>query len=221
MLLAVSVSVWVLFHVTAWLTLTLPAVPLLPSLLLSETLPLARLLSSVAAVMSPPLAAMVKSVGSTSHVPLLPPAALVVIAVPSATCTCAPEVSMKPPLPPAGALASSVPPAFTVPASMPPSRVMTPSCSATVRACTVPALLTTLSISEARAPAVISTLPPSATISWRFSTRLRMVFASTTRCIRWLSAKVSVIAVPPPSATVPSCARIVPWLETVLPSSAT
>ena len=40
---------------------------------------------------------MVKSVGSISQVPVRPLAAWVLTLVPSATCTCAPLVSMNPP----------------------------------------------------------------------------------------------------------------------------
>jgi hypothetical protein len=82
------------------------------------------------------------------------------------------EVSIEPPLPPFGALASSVPPTFTVPAVMPPTRVMTPLWFSTVCACTMPLLLTALASNAFLAPAVMITWPPLATSSWRFSARL-------------------------------------------------
>ena len=53
---------------------------------------------------------MMKSCGSISQVPVCPWCAAVVTRAVSRTLTCAAEVSMKPPLPPCGALASSVPP---------------------------------------------------------------------------------------------------------------
>ena len=52
---------------------------------------------------------IVKSVGSSSHVPLMPFGARVVTFAPSLTVTRLPEVSMNPPFPPLGALASRVP----------------------------------------------------------------------------------------------------------------
>jgi hypothetical protein len=90
------------------------------------TLPLASALDSWAPVSSAPLAAMVKSVGSMSQLPARPWAAALVTLAEFAISTCAALVSMAPPLPPVGALASSVPPTFTVPSVMPPSSVMAP-----------------------------------------------------------------------------------------------
>src|SRR5450830_1203929 len=53
---------------------------------------------------------MVKSCGSISQVPVSPVGAAVLTLASLAIITCAADVSMKPPLPPLGALASSVPP---------------------------------------------------------------------------------------------------------------
>ena len=107
-LVALSVRMcW--FQVTVSLTLMLPSLPL-PAVLWMVTLPWPRFADRVAPLMSPPVAAMVKPSGSISQVPSWPDAARVVIAAPSATFRCAPEVSMCPPSPPFGALASSVPP---------------------------------------------------------------------------------------------------------------
>ena len=71
--------------------------------------------------------AIVKLVGSINQVPVLPLAAFVVTIVLSATLTVAALVSIAPPLPPLGALASKVPATLTVPASIPPNKVMTPA----------------------------------------------------------------------------------------------
>ncbi len=81
---------------------------------------------SAAPVMSPPVAAIVKSYGSISQEPTCPFDAAVVIRAVSATLTCAAEVSMKPPLPPLGAEASSVPLILTVPFFLSASREMLP-----------------------------------------------------------------------------------------------
>ncbi len=69
---------------------------------------------------------MVKSVGSTSHVPVLPVGAAVVMCAVSAISTWAPDVSMLPPLPPLGAEASSVPSTLTLPPSGLPSSLISP-----------------------------------------------------------------------------------------------
>ena len=68
----------------------------------------------------------VKSCGSISQLPVNPCAAAVVIFASVATKTRAAEVSIKPPLPPLGALASRVPLTRAVPVSMPPSSLMVP-----------------------------------------------------------------------------------------------
>jgi len=128
---------------------------------------------------------------------------------------------MKPPLPPSGALASSRPPTWTAPAVMPPSSVMTPSWFSTVRASTTPVLFTTLASNAFFAPALMRTIPPSALISPPLSARLASRLWSTCILTRLVPLKVSVAALPAPSATVPRRAAMVPWLLTVLPSSAT
>ena len=118
-----------------------------------------------APVMSPPVAAIVKSTGSINQVPVLPAGAAVVMRAVSASLTCAALVSIKPPLPPLGALASSVPPTCVVPAAMPPNKTMLPAWFSTVRASMTPVLLTTLASSASCAPALISTRPPFARIT--------------------------------------------------------
>src|ERR1700722_5158076 len=104
---ATSVSALAL-QATVSLTLMFPAVPEPPLLLWIDTLPEPSEVDSCAPVSSPPVGAMLKSVGSISQEPVRPCAAAVVILAEFATSTCAAEVSMKPPLAPLGALASSV-----------------------------------------------------------------------------------------------------------------
>ena len=107
-------------------------------------------------VISPPLAAIVKSTGSINQVPFSPIAAAVVITAPFATLTCAAEVSMKPPLPPVGALASSVPPTLTVPVFMSPIKRIVPPTFCMVRARITPVLFTTAVVSASAAFADIT-----------------------------------------------------------------
>ena len=153
--------------------------------------------------------------------PYRPAGAAVVTLVSFATFTCPALVSMKPPLPPPGALASSRPPTLTVPAAIPPSRMMTPSRFSTVRDSITPVLFTTLASKAFFAPALMTTEPPSALISPPLPARLASTLWSTCILTRLLPLKVSVAALPAPSATVPSRALMVPWLLTVLASSAT
>ena len=106
-------------HVTSSLTLIFPTPGTAEVVLTMVTSFKAKLLASTVPVIFPPEAAMVKSTGgSISHVPFWPAAAKVVTFALSATCTCAAEVSIKPPSPPFGALASNIPPTFTVPTCM-------------------------------------------------------------------------------------------------------
>ncbi|MCY1169228.1 hypothetical protein D9M73_92480 [compost metagenome] len=112
---------------------------------------------------------MVKSVGSTSQVPVLPVSDRVLTRVPAATLTWAADVSMKPPSPPAGALASSVPATFTVPVSMSPISRMRPALFWIVFASMIPVLLTVAVVRLSMALADSSTWPPLAWISCLFS----------------------------------------------------
>ena len=190
------------------------------------TLVLPKLLDKVLApipeVVRPALpAAMVKSMGSINQVPVWPAGAAVLILAASATVTCAALVSMNPPLPPLGALASSVPATFTVPAAMPPSKVILPSWLTMVWASMSPVLFTMLASSVSLAPALSITMPPSALIKPPFSARLFKTLWSTTMLTKLLPLKFKVTALPPPKTTEPSCATIAPWLLTWLPSSAT
>ncbi|MNM69040.1 hypothetical protein D3C81_806240 [compost metagenome] len=165
-------------------------------------------------------ALMVKSVGSINHVPVLPFWAAVVTLAVSATCTWAPLVSMKPPSPPWGALASRVPSTCTVPPSKLPNRTILPSFSPSVRAWITPVLLITVLSRASPAWAVSSTWPPSALISWWFSTKASTMASSTCTLSRPLPAKSRVMALPAASATLPWLATITPWLLTVPPSRA-
>src|SRR5882724_6127624 len=123
---AVSVNVVLALQDTLSFTFTSPLPAAAPALLCRITAVVARLFESAAPVMSPPLAATVKSCGSTSQLPYSPALDDVLTLALSATSTCAAEVSMAPPRPPLGALASNVPPTWTVPAAMPPNSVMLP-----------------------------------------------------------------------------------------------
>ena len=95
-----------------------------PVVVLIMTLLVTSSADSVAPEMSPPVGAMVKSRGSMLYVPVLPAGAAVVMIAPSAILTFAAEVSIEPPSPPLGALASSVPVTSTAPLSMSPSRLI-------------------------------------------------------------------------------------------------
>ena len=77
---------------------------------------------------------IVKSCGSINQVPVDPVVAAVVTLASALIDTRAAEVSMNPPLPPLGALASSVPPALTVPLCMSPNRRILPLLLSRVRA---------------------------------------------------------------------------------------
>ena len=171
--------------------------------------------------MSPPLAATVKSCGSTSQVPMRPCAAAVVMRAPLSTSTWAPLVSIAPPFPPVGALASSVPSTRTVPASMLPLSTILPARFSRFRASTIPVSLTTLASRLSRAPALIRTTPPSARITPPFAARLARTLWSICRRTMPASWNVSVMALPAPRATLPSWAVMRPVFTTRLPSSAT
>ncbi len=77
-------------------------------------------------MLSPASMPTVKSSGSMVQVPVTPWAAAVVMVELCATFTVAAEVSMAPPFPPLGALASRVPSTLTTPPCMSPSRLITP-----------------------------------------------------------------------------------------------
>ena len=128
---------------------------------------------------------------------------------------------MKPPLPPAGALASSVPPAETVPPSMAASSMMTPPRLPTVCAVMMPVLLTAVLTSCPAALAVINTVPPFASMRPPFSMRAWAEPRSMATFRRPSPEKSSVTASAAASATVPRRAWVAPTLLTCLPSSAT
>ncbi len=96
-----------------------------PAAVLMVTLLVTSRAESVAPEMLPP-APMVKSSGSMLQTPVSPMGAAVVTLAPSAMLTIAAEVSITPPSPPSGALASSVPATFTAPLCMSPIRLMEP-----------------------------------------------------------------------------------------------
>ena len=221
LLVAVSVNAVFALQVTASLRFKLPVPATCPLLLCKMTLFALRLDESVAPEMSPPEADTVKSFGSISHVPTRPLLAAVLILVVSATLTCAALVSIKPPFPPLGALASIVPPTFTLPPANPPNKVIFPSWLTRVWASIVPELFTMLANSVSFAPALNRTIPPSALIKPPFSARLFKTLCSTTILTRLLPFKFKVTALAPPKTTMPIFALIEPWLLTWLPSSAT
>ncbi len=176
---------------------------------------------TAAPVMSPPLAAMVKSTGSISQVPLCPSTGQYRRWVLGGDPGVVGNMYMRgggfdeAAVTAIGCPASSVPPTLTVPASMPPSRVIVPSWLSTVRASITPVLLTTLASRRIFGSGGHDTpCPPSAWISPPFSARLFNTLWSTCRWTRLLPLKVSVTALPAPSATVPSWAVMVPWLLT-------
>ena len=107
-------------------------------------------------------------------------------------------------------LVSSLPPTLVVPAAVPASKVITPFLFCNVCAEITPVLLTTLANKLFLAPALITTIPPSAWIICLFSARLFSVLWSICNCTRLLFSKVSVAALPAPKATVPNGELIVP-----------
>ena len=137
----------------------------------SVTSLLSRALAIALPEMFPAKSAIVMSTGSISHSPVLPCVARVVIFTSSFTMTRAAEVSMKPPSPPLGALASSLPPTSVSPCSMSERSRILPAWFFRVRASIVPVLLTTALVSSCAALAVIMTMPPSALISPSFAAR--------------------------------------------------
>ncbi len=220
---ALRVRVLLADHVTASLTRMSPLPPAVPWVAVSMVkLPLfCNAADTAAPVMLPPLAAMVKSLGSISQVPLWPLAALVVMRALLATVTWAAEVSMKPPLPPAGALASRVPPTCVSPCSMSAINRMRPSRAAMERAWIVPVLATTLADRASAALPVMIAWPPSATISCLFSMRVLTVAGSTATWSRPLAPASRVIRSPAAITTLPSRAVTMPSLLTVGASRAT
>ena len=123
---------WFAAQLIGALTLISPrSLPLAVAEVVMATLLVFRLFDSVVAPMLllvrvPVPEAIVKLVGSINQLPVLPLAAAVVIWAPSATFTLAALVSIAPPLPSLGALASMMPPTVTVPASIPAIKLITP-----------------------------------------------------------------------------------------------
>ena len=191
-----------------------------PVMVLITTLVVTSWADRVAPDMLPP-APMVKSAGSISQVPAAPDGASVVMRVAAAMFTVRAEVSMKPPSPPSGALASRTPATLTVPLCMSPSKRITPLRSPMVRAWITPVLLTTV-LNRSPAPcAVITTRPPSACSMPPFWTRALAAPLSTTTLSKPSPATSRVMAAPDARAIVPRLAWIRPSLLTWPPNSAT
>ncbi|MCY1167072.1 hypothetical protein D9M73_70290 [compost metagenome] len=166
---AVSVKVLLSVRLIVWLMWMSPLPPAVPMVAVRiSKLPPLKAAATAAAVMSP-VAEIVKSLGSISHLPVLPAEANVVTRTLSATLTWAALVSMKPPSPPLGALASSVPPTLTVPVCISPISRMRPALFCIVFASMTPVLLTVAVVRLSMALADSSTWPPSAWISCLFS----------------------------------------------------
>ena len=153
--------------------------------------------------------------------PVKPLGAAVVTFSASSMFTCAAEVSIKPPLPPVGALASSVPAALTVPLCMSPSNLIVPLRVSIVCASITPVLLTTVFSKSPAAWAVSTTLPPSARIMPPLLTKAPTAPALTATLSKPSPATSSVMARPAARATEPRRAWIVPSFDTLAPSKAT
>ena len=161
---------------------------------------------------------IVKSIGSMSHVPERPSAALVVTLIPSSMLRTGAEVSISPPSPPAGADASSFPAAFIVPSLV--SR-MRPFFLSTVRAWSVPVLLTAAERVWSAPLAVMMIEPPSAMMAWLFSTKASICPRVTLMSTGMPCPSLRSICSPAAMAVVPVGVDIVPWLLTLMPASTT
>ena len=143
-LTAFNVKVVAAVQVSASLTKISPLPSRRPLSLRIVMLLRVRLSDSSLALMSPSVSAIVKSVGSINQRPTLPCADDVLTHAVSAMCTCAAEVSIRPPSPPCGADASSWPLSKTLPVSISPINRMLPGRCSSVWARMTPLLLTTL-----------------------------------------------------------------------------
>ena len=166
-------------------------------------------------------ATIAKSTGSINHVPLLPEGASVVIRVFPFTVTFAPEVSMKPPSPPLGALASSLPPTMVSPCPMSDMSNIFPFLFTSVWASITPLLFTTALVKLSAALAVITTMPPSALISPLFSASASTAPCSTLYFTRPSPTKSRATLLPAAMTTLPSLAVMLPSLITRGPRKAT
>jgi hypothetical protein len=151
-------------QLTGSLTMMSPfPVPGIPGSVLIATLVVTSSVDRAAPViLSPGADPITKSCGSIVQVPVWPRKAWVVTLACGTTFTVAAEVSIWPPAPPFGALASSVPPTLTVPDWASPNSLITPAWSSIVCASITPVLLTTVFSSSPAARAVITTWPPFA-----------------------------------------------------------
>ena len=218
---AVNVSVVLADQLIDELMLTSPNPLVAPAALISVTLLVPKLFCKVVPVMSPPLSATVKSTGSTNHSPYLPLADWVVTVACGPMLTRAADVSMKPPSPPLGALASNLPSTWVVPEVMSPSNKIRPLRLAMVCACTVPLFFTKLPIKALALRAVINTRPPSAISMCLFSTNALMMPCSTSTVVKLVPLNTNVALLPEAMATVPWCATMMPSLRTSGASKAT
>ena len=205
-------------QLTAWLTKISPFPG--PDAVVMFMLLLTSCADSVDPLMLPP-APMMKSCGSISQVPTRPCGAAVLTRTSSRMLTRAADVSIKPPLPPLGALASSVPLTFSVPVCISPSRKISPLRLPMACACITPVLLTTLCNSSPTACADINTRPPSARTMPPFSTSAFTAPWEMDKFSRPSPLTSKVMALPAASTTLPNLAEITPWLLMLLPSSAT
>jgi len=160
-------------------------------------------------------------VGSIVQVPVAPDSAAVVMMALPPILTVLPEVSIAPPLPPWGALASSVPLTVVTPPCVSARRLITPFWLLRVWAWMTPLLLTADRSRALAAWAVINTRPPSAMITPPFSARAFSAPVSTVTPSRPLPARSRVTPFPAASTTVPSIAEIRPLLATWPPRRAT
>ena len=165
---------------------------------------------------------------ATSPPPLLPEAsmrAFFFTAISAPVATTVPPVCPSPRPP-----ASTVPPMLTVPVS-PPDRTILPLALPTEVALMTPSVLMTLSITPFTARADRVTLPPSAAISPELTTSAATGFPSASfatvftaelasKLMRPSPWKSSVKVSAPPSATLPSFARMTPELRTCGATSA-
>ena len=149
--------------------------------------------------------------GSISQLPVRPLLAAVVIFKSSARFTEPAEVSINPPSPPFGALASSLPPTSIL-SLVPPSRRILPFLpTLSVCASTTPVFLMTVRLKDSAAFAVSRIVPPSERIAPPFSIRASRIPSSIWSLTT--PPRSSVTLLPAPRATVPPWALMVPSFE--------
>ncbi len=149
--------------------------------------------------------------GSISQFPVRPLLDAVVILKSFKKITWPADVSMKPPSPPFGALASKVPPSSIL-SLVPPLRIIFPFGPVLkLWASITPVFLMTVRLSALAAWAVSKIVPPSERIAPPFSMRASMMPTSTWSLTT--PPRSSVTLLPAPRATVPPWALILPSFE--------